>query len=251
MDQRTSEQPHMVWVGPLPPHLARREAAAIEDPAEPPLEWDDEPPPSRLSMPPRLASAIGFAVALAAGVAIGSLIPRLLHHAPHVVATPSASTRMAKLVPAPAPAERPPLQVRVNPPPDDSPVASEAAAPARPPVEPSPHPRKPPPQRIVVASAGRPHTAASRDAQSGACRMGESRADYDVCAQPMLQSADQDLKRAYQQALSAGVSAQALQADQSAWTRERELAARRGPIDLVGAYSAQIARIEMMSEAPH
>jgi uncharacterized protein YecT (DUF1311 family) len=245
MDKRTSEQPHMVWVGPLPPHLQRREPAAAEEAPDPPLEWEDGPPRLRLPAPPSLASIIGFAVALVVGVAIGSLIPRLLHQAPHVVAAPPASTRMA--------ASAAPPQLRISPPaPEPETAVSEPpAAPA--PAGPPPRPGKSSRGVVVASASPGAHGAAHREeSKGGPCRLGDSRADYDVCAQPMLSDADRDLKRAYQHALSSGVSPQALQADQGAWTRERELAARRGPIDLVAAYSAQIARVESMSsEAPH
>jgi uncharacterized protein YecT (DUF1311 family) len=245
MDQRTTEQPHMVWVGPLPPHLARREAAAVEESPEPPLEWEDGPPRLRLLRSPSLASIIGFAVALVAGVAIGSLIPRLLHQVPHVVAAPPASTRMA--------ASATPPQLRISPPAQEpEPPISERPA-ASLPAGPAPRPGKSSRAIIVASATPKAHGVAHREeSKGGPCRLGDSRADYDVCAQPMLSDADRDLKRAYQHALSAGVSPQALQADQGAWTRERELAARRGPIDLVAAYSARIARVESMSsEAPH
>jgi len=243
MTERDLDQPHMIWTGPLPSHLTRGDEPAAQETFE-----GDGVGSEAEARPSPLPLIVTFVAALAVGIAIGAVVPPLLH--------PSHP----RAVTAPQPAPKPDFTSLPGPPavpaPSDAAAATVHIVPARPAPLPTPIPSLRPEHRAIHASAPhdsrQAHKPEASARHAGACRLGDSQADYQVCAFPQVAEADRDLKRAYRQAQSAGVPAEALKADEAAWQPDREIAAHRSATQLAMAYRAHIAKVEALAvEAPH
>jgi uncharacterized protein YecT (DUF1311 family) len=194
---------------------------------------------------PRIGLIVG--AALTAGVMIGASVPFAAHwlapahKAPAIAAevrvSPPRAAQPADPQPAQAAAAEPTAPVDVPSPPT---VAPEPSRPAHRAAARAPRPAHAAPIHVAKASVDVP------------CRLGESQADYQVCAFPMVAAADQDLQRAYREARSAGVPQEQLKADEAAWQQARETASHRSATELEIAYRTRIAHVEALaSEAPH
>ena len=71
-----------------------------------------------------------------------------------------------------------------------------------------------------------------------------------VCADPVVASADRDLKQAYQNAQAAGAPAERLRADEIDWLLFRDSAARRSPAELALAYRQRIDQLNRLADEP-
>ncbi len=241
------DQPRMIYMGPLPPHLLRPEEPveahedAPHDPADEPLRV------------PMVGTAVAAGVALAVGVAIGAFVPALLHagHGRPAMATPSlrpaivAKAEIPQVAPEPAPE---PSAVAPAPVPPPAPIP--AATPA---VEP---PRAAPLRAalamLVSPASAEAHAlppAVRKPAAGSPCTAG-SRADLTVCADPEVATADRELKTASQRALRAGNPASTVAGDQIAWLLTREDAARRSPAELASVYRQRIDRMNSLADEP-
>ncbi len=261
---------------------SRPPIAYIPEPDPPPGAWDDIPgdPESRAGGRPwgKIATVGGIVVALAAGLWLGlgadrpedAALVRAAAEAPLSAPAPAlnvevARPQLAAAPPPPAPAERlevlpaarpgttPPPPVRTPPAVAQVPPAVEQAAA---PAQPRPSPKSPtapgaPRETAAAAPTGDPVPAASGVAPSFACRDAPSRARAMVCADPGLARLDRRMKRAYADALGAGVNETVLQDDQADWTDIREDAARYSRGAVANVYRQRIEELERMADEPH
>lgn len=137
---------------------------------------------------------------------------------------------LAPDVPPPAP------RVRTEPPTSaepDLPVVTERAQPRTP----------------SFAVTGVPASAAVIEPpRRDPCAEAPSLAAQMVCREPALAAADRRMRRAYDEALAAGVPAEMLALEQADWRDIREMAAQRSPRAVASIYRQRTDELRMMAD---
>ncbi len=239
------DRPHMVYEGSRPRHLPT-----------PALDTDNagarfgaaDTARGRMRYDAKLAIALSVAGALGLGMGIGVWMTPMLGDsnpflAPRAETAPLAMSVALPSTTAPAAPDVAPTGVESLP--EDPAISAAVAAPA----DPEPTARAAdPPKRVKVAAARAKAPTPARTA--GGCSPDGSRAKVTLCAEPAIAAADQDMERAFQRALRAGVPGKALRAEQDAWLNVREEAARRSPSDLAEAYAQRVADLNALADDP-
>lgn len=137
---------------------------------------------------------------------------------------------LAPDVPPPAPRVRAEPATSAEP---DLPVVTERAEPRTP----------------SFAVTGLPASAAVIEPpRRDPCAEAPSLAAQMVCRDPALAAADRRMRRAYDEALAAGVPAEILALEQSDWRDIREMAAQRSPRAVASIYRQRTDELRMMAD---
>ena len=249
-DENPWTRPH---AGPPP-----RRAPIAGRPPSPP-----RPPASRGAL--RLALGAAISLTALAGVGVGLALTRDDAPPAAPVSTVAMPVEVAAVAPPPvqpvgerlevltplppAPATLPALTIRPAPTPAPrmgaaAPVANGAYASAR---SPEPRPMPAPPRWAVDPAPEPPPPALARDEDP--CGWTRSRGQQAVCSDGRLAEADLHMRRAYQAALRAGASPEALAEDQADWLEIREAAAARSPGAVASIYDQRIDELEALARS--
>jgi uncharacterized protein YecT (DUF1311 family) len=228
---------------PVPP-------TALTEPPRPRSVWDapsDEPPPPPVVQPPpprrfSRGSAAFFAVGMAAGVVVGVGASELWRNAPPPAAPAPAAVETAALAPPSAPVVPPP----VAPQPTPGPAATDAAMPAVAPPDPPPETAGPA-LELPLEPELSPDASDLAEAPRDDCAARSTPADRTICGDPELQQLQQELRRAYAQALDAHQDRDVLRQRQLAWRDARSAVSNRDR--LARLYEDRIRRLNAATEA--
>jgi uncharacterized protein YecT (DUF1311 family) len=197
---------------------------------------------------PRLRLVLGFALGIAAGTALGFWVGQMPPDAPPRPAPAAAPIQTAALAPPPAAEPAPPTPAAPSPDAQADPTAISPAAPpnaqeavgdadSRTAEPPPPPPAEPARSAEIATPAERPASAA---AASG-CASAPTPADHAICGDAKLRRLQDELRRAYAEALDAHEDRALLREHQLAWRDARNTVT--DPDRLAALYEERIRKL--------